>query len=266
MVAERPLQLLASLFTLLLVLPVVGLFLGNSPAILQAGVGFEARGTPLAGRIFAVERINDPATQCGYHKFQSPELRALCAVTRNYTNGRTCGYSVLESYLHSSRARTYLVFEMKGKQKNGLLNVHALRSMCQVAQTLESLPAFEKICYREDLGHAFEKICYLVLSVRSTLRSNFQPAPGTSNMMPSTSAASPAAAYNTGKSSGFFGFYRVSGVSQRWEFKNTTKNVVQKIASKSFYQKIDKKSKPNFCRFVLLRFWAFLGEGSSKTP
>jgi hypothetical protein len=33
-----------------------------------------------------------------------------------------------------------------------------------------------------------------VLSARSTLRSNFQPAPGTSNLMPSAPAASPAAA------------------------------------------------------------------------
>jgi hypothetical protein len=40
-------------------------------------------------------------------------------------------------------------------------------------------------------GHAW----YLVLSVRSTLRSNFQPAPGTSNLVPSVpAAAAPAAA------------------------------------------------------------------------
>jgi hypothetical protein len=35
-------------------------------------------------------------------------------------------------------------------------------------------------------------------------------------------------------------------VSQRWELKITTKNILQKIVSKSFYQKIDKKSKTGF--------------------
>jgi hypothetical protein len=44
------------------------------------------------------------------------------------------------------------------------------------------------------------------------------------------------------------------------------KKFYKKIVSKSFYKKID-KTIPNrfFIDFVLSRFWAFLGEGSSKT-
>jgi hypothetical protein len=38
----------------------------------------------------------------------------------------------------------------------------------------------------------------------------------------------------------------------------TTKNVLQKNRQK--------KTKPMFSRFCLSRFWAFLREGSSKTP
>jgi hypothetical protein len=50
-----------------------------------------------------------------------------------------------------------------------------------------------------------------------------------------------------------------SGVSQRWEFKNTTKNVLQKNRIEKFLQKNrQNRSKTDF--------WAFLGEGSSKTP
>jgi hypothetical protein len=42
----------------------------------------------------------------------------------------------------------------------------------------------------------------------------------------------------------FFCFIAFSGVFRRWEFKNTTKNVLQKqIASKSFYKKFGQKSK-----------------------
>jgi hypothetical protein len=68
-------------------------------------------------------------------------------------------------------------------------------------------------------------------------------------------------------SSTFFGFIAVMGVSQRWEFKNTTKKrFTKKIVSKSFNQKIDQKSKIDFFRFFLSRFWAFLGEGSTKKP
>jgi hypothetical protein len=61
---------------------------------------------------------------------------------------------------------------------------------------------------------------------------------------------------------GFF-FYRGFGVSQRWEFKPTTKNVLQnKSCRKLFTKKLTKIQN----RFSQSRFWAFLGEGSSKTP
>jgi hypothetical protein len=66
----------------------------------------------------------------------------------------------------------------------------------------------------------------------------------------------------------FFCFIATSGVFQRWEFKNTTKTFCKKIVSKSFYQKFDRKSKTDFFSVffnLLSRFWAFLGEGSSKT-
>jgi hypothetical protein len=64
----------------------------------------------------------------------------------------------------------------------------------------------------------------------------------------------------------FFCFIAFSGVSQRWEFKNTTKNRFAKNRVEKFLQKIDKKSKTNFfSNFFYHVFWAFLGEGSSKT-
>jgi hypothetical protein len=48
--------------------------------------------------------------------------------------------------------------------------------------------------------------------------------------------------------------------------KALQKTCHKKIVSKSFYKKIDKKSKTDFFSiFFLSRFWAFLGEGSSKT-
>jgi hypothetical protein len=51
--------------------------------------------------------------------------------------------------------------------------------------------------------------------------------------------------------------------------KTPQKGVKKNIASKSFLKKIDKKrTKTDFSRFVLSRFWAFLdssGEWSSKT-
>jgi hypothetical protein len=47
--------------------------------------------------------------------------------------------------------------------------------------------------------------------------------------------------------------------------KKQQQNVFTKIVSKSFCKKFDQKSKPTFSRFFLSRFWAFLGEGSSKT-
>jgi hypothetical protein len=52
-------------------------------------------------------------------------------------------------------------------------------------------------------------------------------------------------------------FIAFSGVSLRWrwEFKSTTKNVFKKIVSKSFYQKIDKKSQTDF--FSVLFYHVF---------
>jgi hypothetical protein len=59
-----------------------------------------------------------------------------------------------------------------------------------------------------------------------------------------------------------FLFYRVFGSS------NTKKNTICKeIVPKSFYKKIEiNKIKPLFLDLFSSRFWAFLGEGSSKTP
>jgi hypothetical protein len=48
--------------------------------------------------------------------------------------------------------------------------------------------------------------------------------------------------------------------------KHYKKRFTKKIVSKSFYKKIDQKSKTDFfSNFCLSRFWAFLDEGSSKT-
>jgi hypothetical protein len=71
-----------------------------------------------------------------------------------------------------------------------------------------------------------------------------------------------------------FCFIAVSGVSQRWEFKNATKMFCKKIVSKSFYKKFDHKSQTDFPLVLgfLITFWGVLGrfsasgEGSSKTP
>jgi hypothetical protein len=59
-------------------------------------------------------------------------------------------------------------------------------------------------------------------------------------------------------------FYCVSGVSQRWEFKITTKKKLQKILSKSFNKKIDKNPKPIFSRFVYQVFGRFSVRGVQK--
>jgi hypothetical protein len=48
--------------------------------------------------------------------------------------------------------------------------------------------------------------------------------------------------------------------------KHNKKRFTRKSCRKKNSKKIDKKSKTDFCRFVLSRFWAFPGEGSSKTP
>jgi hypothetical protein len=67
-------------------------------------------------------------------------------------------------------------------------------------------------------------------------------------------------------SSTLFCFIAFSGVSQRWEFKSTTKNVLPKNCVEKFLQKIDKNPKPFCFRQKISRSWAFLGGGSSKTP
>jgi hypothetical protein len=62
----------------------------------------------------------------------------------------------------------------------------------------------------------------------------------------------------------FFWFYRVLGCFAAIGIQNTTKNVSQKNRVEKFLQnKSTDNPKPIFCRF-LSRFWAFLGEGSSK--
>jgi hypothetical protein len=59
-----------------------------------------------------------------------------------------------------------------------------------------------------------------------------------------------------------FCFIAFSSVSQRWELKNTTKNVLQN--NRVFTKKSTKNQKPIFSRFALSRFWAFLGGGVQK--
>jgi hypothetical protein len=50
-------------------------------------------------------------------------------------------------------------------------------------------------------------------------------------------------------------FIVFSGVSQRWEFRNTTKNVLQnKSCRKVFTKKSTKNSKPLFSRFFFITF------------
>jgi hypothetical protein len=63
----------------------------------------------------------------------------------------------------------------------------------------------------------------------------------------------------------FFVFIAFSGYYQRWEFKNTTKNVLQKIVSQSFYKTIDTKSKTYFfIDFFVTFFWRFSVRGVQK--
>jgi hypothetical protein len=64
-----------------------------------------------------------------------------------------------------------------------------------------------------------------------------------------------------------FSFYRVFGFFSAMGVQKHYKKRFAKIVSKSFYKKPQiKKSKPIFSRFFSSRFWAFLGEGSSKSP
>jgi hypothetical protein len=60
----------------------------------------------------------------------------------------------------------------------------------------------------------------------------------------------------------FFCYIAFLGVSWRWEFKSTTKNVLQKNRVETFFKKIQNRL---FLDLFLSRFWAFLGEESSKT-
>jgi hypothetical protein len=63
-----------------------------------------------------------------------------------------------------------------------------------------------------------------------------------------------------------FLFYRVFGCfSAMGVQKHYKKRFTKKIVSKSFYKRFDKKSQTDFFSIFLSRFWAFLGEGSSKT-
>jgi hypothetical protein len=66
--------------------------------------------------------------------------------------------------------------------------------------------------------------------------------------------------------SSIFLFYRVFGCfSAMGVRKQYKKRFAKQIVSKSFYKKYDKKPKTYiFLRFILSRFWAFLGEGSLK--
>jgi hypothetical protein len=58
-----------------------------------------------------------------------------------------------------------------------------------------------------------------------------------------------------------FGCFLAMGVQKHYK-----KRFTKKIASKSFLKKIDHKSKTDFFSNLLLsRFWAFFGDGSSKT-
>jgi hypothetical protein len=53
-----------------------------------------------------------------------------------------------------------------------------------------------------------------------------------------------------------FCFIALLGVSWRWEFKSTTKNVLQKNRVEKFFKKIDPKNpKPTFSRFVFITFF-----------
>jgi hypothetical protein len=66
----------------------------------------------------------------------------------------------------------------------------------------------------------------------------------------------------------FFLFYRVFGCFSaiKVPFKATTKTFYKKVSCQQVFTKNSTKNpKPIFLDFVSLRFWAFLGEGSSKT-
>jgi hypothetical protein len=66
----------------------------------------------------------------------------------------------------------------------------------------------------------------------------------------------------------FFGFIAVSGISQRWEFKNIAKNFLQKQSCRKVLQKnrpkITKNPKPTFSRFFHHVFGRFSVRGVQK--
>jgi hypothetical protein len=63
-----------------------------------------------------------------------------------------------------------------------------------------------------------------------------------------------------------FCFVVFSGVSQRWEFKDTKQIVLKKTPYRKVFTKQNRPEVQNhFVLFFLSRFWAFLGGGSSKT-
>jgi hypothetical protein len=64
----------------------------------------------------------------------------------------------------------------------------------------------------------------------------------------------------------FLLFYRVFGCFSARQFKSTTKNALPKNRVENVKQKNRQKSKTDFFGFLFSHFWAFLGEGSSKTP
>jgi hypothetical protein len=66
-------------------------------------------------------------------------------------------------------------------------------------------------------------------------------------------------------SSTFFWFYRVFGCFSAIRVKKHHKTFCIKLVSKSLHKKLDKNLKPIFFSIFFSRFWAFLGEGSSKT-
>jgi hypothetical protein len=62
----------------------------------------------------------------------------------------------------------------------------------------------------------------------------------------------------------FFCVIAFSGVSQRWEFKSTTKKVLQKNRVEKFYKKSTRKSETDFLDFFNHVFGRFSARGSQK--
>jgi hypothetical protein len=62
----------------------------------------------------------------------------------------------------------------------------------------------------------------------------------------------------------FVSFIAFFGDSQRWEFKNTTKNFYKKSCLKVFTKNRQNNPKPSFSRFVLSLFGRFSARGARK--